>query len=44
MKRGKVPEGLPHGITNTGSVDLGFLVIYDPPDVLGTDPVINLED
>jgi quercetin dioxygenase-like cupin family protein len=40
----KIPEGVPHGFDNTGTEDLEFVVIYDPPYVAGTDPVKNLED
>lgn len=40
----KIPQGMPHGFNNTGSVDLEFVVIYDPPYVAGADPVTNLED
>jgi mannose-6-phosphate isomerase-like protein (cupin superfamily) len=32
----KIPEGKPHGFTNTGEDDLVFLVIYDPPYVAGS--------
>jgi mannose-6-phosphate isomerase-like protein (cupin superfamily) len=39
----KVPKGLPHSIDNTGSDDLVFLVIYDPPTVTGKQDVPNLE-
>ncbi|MED7825260.1 cupin domain-containing protein [Streptomyces chiangmaiensis] len=27
----KVPRGLPHSLENTGSADLVFLAIFDPP-------------
>ncbi|MEU7763976.1 cupin domain-containing protein [Nocardia sp. NPDC049190] len=39
MKSGtviKVPEGKQHSVTNTGTEDLVFLTIYDPPNVDGT--------
>ncbi|MEU4673205.1 cupin domain-containing protein [Amycolatopsis sp. NPDC023774] len=39
----KIPAGLPHGFSNTGDVDLEFVVIYCPPYVAGTDPVKELE-
>ncbi|MET7992092.1 cupin domain-containing protein [Amycolatopsis sp. NPDC005232] len=39
----KIPAGLPHGFSNTGDVDLEFVVIYDPPYVAGTEPVKELE-
>jgi mannose-6-phosphate isomerase-like protein (cupin superfamily) len=31
----KIPSGLTHGFANTGTDDLTFLVIYDPPHVSG---------
>ena len=40
----KIPQGVPHAMDNTGSSDLEFLVIYDPPYVTGTNAVPNLED
>jgi mannose-6-phosphate isomerase-like protein (cupin superfamily) len=40
----KIPKEIPHGFNNTGTEDLEFVVIYDPPYVAGTDPVTNLED
>lgn len=40
----KIPQGIPHALDNTGSTDLEFLVIYDPPYVTGTNAVPNLED
>lgn len=40
----KVPKGLPHSIENTGSDDLVFLVIYDPPTVTGKEDVRALEN
>ncbi|MEU7631505.1 cupin domain-containing protein [Nocardia sp. NPDC049220] len=32
----KVPEGTQHSVTNTGTEDLVFITIYDPPNVDGT--------
>ena len=32
----KIPTYKQHSVTNTGTEDLIFLVIYDPPNVDGT--------
>ncbi|MFI5706401.1 cupin domain-containing protein [Kribbella sp. NPDC051620] len=31
----RIPSGLTHGFTNTGTEDLTFFVVYDPPYVAG---------
>jgi len=33
----RIPTGTVHGLSNTGSDDLVFLVIYDPPHVAGAE-------
>ena len=40
----KIPEGKPHSITNTGTEDLAFIVIYDPPYVAGAVPNKPIDD
>jgi oxalate decarboxylase/phosphoglucose isomerase-like protein (cupin superfamily) len=36
----KVPASKQHSVTNTGTADLIFLVIYDPPSFI-YDPPLN---